>query len=75
MHELQAICLAERMYGDARDLDNFAMLDVTQGLGLGVVVGGVILAGHSGMAGEIGHITADPTGIRCGCGTAVVWRR
>jgi predicted NBD/HSP70 family sugar kinase len=68
MHELQALCLAERMYGGAHGLDNFAMLDVTQGLGLGVVVGGVILAGHSGMAGEIGHITADPTGIRCGCG-------
>ena len=68
MHELQALCLAERMYGVARDLENFAMLDVTQGLGLGVVVGGMILAGNSGLAGEIGHITADPTGIRCGCG-------
>ncbi len=68
MHELQALCLAELKYGGAHGLDNFAMLDATQGLGLGVVVGGVILAGHSGMAGEIGHITADPTGIRCGCG-------
>jgi N-acetylglucosamine repressor len=68
LHEPQALCLAERMYGIARDLDNFAMLDVTQGLGLGVVVGGMILTGNSGMAGEIGHITADPTGIRCGCG-------
>jgi N-acetylglucosamine repressor len=68
LHEPQALCLAERMYGSARDLDNFAMLDVTQGLGLGVVVGGMILTGNSGMAGEIGHITADPTGIRCGCG-------
>ena len=68
MHELQALCLAERMYGVAGVLDNFAMLDVTQGLGLGVVVGGMILTGNSGMAGEIGHITADPTGIRCGCG-------
>lgn len=68
LHEPQALCLAERMYGIARDLENFAMLDVTQGLGLGVVVGGMILTGNSGMAGEIGHITADPTGIRCGCG-------
>lgn len=68
MHELQALCLGERMYGGGRDLDNFAMLDVTQGLGLGVVVGGMILAGQSGMAAEIGHITADPSGIRCGCG-------
>jgi N-acetylglucosamine repressor len=62
VHEVQALCLGERTYGDARTLDNFAMLDVTQGLGLGVVVGGQILSGHSGMAGEIGHNTADPTG-------------
>jgi N-acetylglucosamine repressor len=68
VHEVQALCLGERTYGDARTLDDFAMLDVTQGLGLGVVVGGRLLSGHSGMAGEIGHNTADPTGIRCGCG-------
>lgn len=68
IHELQALCLGERTYGGASGLDNFAMLDVTYGLGLGVVVGGMILSGNSGMAGEIGHITVDPTGIRCGCG-------
>ena len=26
------------------------------------------LAGHRGLAGEIGHITIDPQGRRCGCG-------
>jgi N-acetylglucosamine repressor len=30
--------------------------------------GGQLLAGHSGMAGELGHVTADPLGARCGCG-------
>lgn len=68
VHELQALCLGERTYGGAHGLENFAILDVTQGLGLGVVVGGTVLAGNSGMAGEIGHITADPNGMRCGCG-------
>ena len=68
VHELQALCLGERTYGGAHGLENFAILDVTQGLGLGVVVGGTVLAGNSGMAGEIGHITVDPNGMRCGCG-------
>jgi N-acetylglucosamine repressor len=68
VQETDALCLSEWMYGDARGLHDFAMLDVTTGLGLGVMTGGQVLAGHSGMAGEVGHITVAPDGIRCGCG-------
>ncbi len=68
LHETDALCLSERTYGDARGMQDFALLDVTRGLGLGVVEGGELVAGHSGMAGEIGHITVDPAGVRCGCG-------
>jgi predicted NBD/HSP70 family sugar kinase len=68
LQETDALCLSERMYGDARGLHDFAMLDVTTGLGLGVMSGGQVLAGHSGMAGEVGHITVVPDGHRCGCG-------
>lgn len=66
--ETDALCLAERLYGAARGLADFVMLDVAAGLGLGVMSGGVLLAGHSGMAGEVGHITVAPDGVRCGCG-------
>ena len=68
VQETDALCLSERMYGDAHGLHDFAMLDVTTGLGLGVMSGGQVLAGHSGMAGEVGHITVAPDGTRCGCG-------
>jgi len=68
LQETDALCISERMYGDAHGLHDFAMLDVNTGLGLGVMSGGEVLAGHSGMAGEVGHITIDPEGIRCGCG-------
>jgi N-acetylglucosamine repressor len=66
--ESHALCLGEQAYGQARGLDDFAMLDVHTGVGLGVVSGGKLLTGHSGMAGEIGHITVVPEGRRCGCG-------
>jgi N-acetylglucosamine repressor len=56
------------MYGAARGMDDFAMLDVSTGLGLGIVSGGRLLTGNSGMAGELGHITVVPDGERCGCG-------
>jgi predicted NBD/HSP70 family sugar kinase len=68
VQESDALVLGERMYGDARDLDDFAVLDAATGLGLGVMSGGKLLAGHSGMAGEVGHITVVPDGLRCGCG-------
>ncbi|MFM8890517.1 MAG: ROK family transcriptional regulator, partial [Planctomycetia bacterium] len=68
LQETDALCLSERMYGDAGGLHDFAMLDVSTGLGLGVMAGGEVLSGHSGMAGEIGHLTIVPDGIRCGCG-------
>ena len=69
LQESHALCLAERHYGLARGLDNFAMLDVGAGVGLGVLSGGQLLKGHSGLAGEIGHITAVAVnGLPCGCG-------
>jgi len=68
VQESHALCLGERMYGEARGVDNFAMLDISTGLGLGVMIGGELLSGQSGLAGELGHITVDPHGIRCGCG-------
>ncbi len=66
--ESHALCLGELMYGAARRLDNFAMLDVSTGLGLGVMSGGKILSGESGLAGELGHMTVERNGIECGCG-------
>jgi predicted NBD/HSP70 family sugar kinase len=68
LQEIDALCLSERLSGDARGLRDFAMLDVATGLGLGVMSGGELLAGHSGMAGEVGHVTVKPDGVRCGCG-------
>lgn len=68
VQESDALCLSERMYGGARGLDHFAVLDATTGLGLAAMSGGELLTGHSGMAGEVGHITVAPDGLRCGCG-------
>lgn len=68
LQETDALCLGEQMHGAARGLLDFAMLDVHAGIGLGVMSGGQLLAGRSGMAGELGHITVDLDGAPCGCG-------
>ncbi len=68
LQESHALCVGEHLYGAGRGLDDFAMLDVTTGLGLGIFSGGRLLTGNSGMAGEIGHITVERKGLLCGCG-------
>jgi predicted NBD/HSP70 family sugar kinase len=68
LQECHALCQAEQTYGAARGIDDFAMLDVSEGLGLGVMQGGRILHGHSGLAGEFGHMTVVRNGRPCGCG-------
>ena len=68
LQECHALCLAERQYGNATGLDDFAMLDATTGVGLGVFSRGGLLTGSNGLAGEIGHLPVDPNGLECGCG-------
>jgi N-acetylglucosamine repressor len=63
-----ALCLSERACIDAGGRDDFCVFDITTGLGLGIMSGGALVAGHSGMAGEIGHVVIDPEGSLCGCG-------
>jgi N-acetylglucosamine repressor len=68
LQESHALCLAERTYGAAVGVDDFAMLDISEGCGLGVVQGGRLVEGHSGLAGELGHVTVELDGAPCGCG-------
>ncbi|MCO6458668.1 MAG: ROK family transcriptional regulator [Pirellulaceae bacterium] len=68
VQETHALCMAERYYGQARGLDDFAMLDATTGVGLSVFSHGRLLTGHRGLAGEIGHVPVQAAGAVCGCG-------
>jgi N-acetylglucosamine repressor len=68
LQECHALCLAEQVYGAAKGVADFAMLDISEGLGLGVMHGDKLLQGHSGFAGELGHVTVELDGRQCGCG-------
>ncbi len=59
---------AEARHGAAAGYSHVAVLTVGTGIGAGVVLGGQLQRGHSGLGGEIGHITVTPDGSRCGCG-------
>ncbi len=68
VQEEQALCLSEQVFGQALDMEHFAMIDVSAGMGLGVVSAGKFITGSHGFAGELGHVTVEPGGLLCGCG-------
>ncbi|MGC5172727.1 ROK family protein [Microbacterium sp. DT81.1] len=41
---------------------------VSTGVGAGVVIGGALVRGYGGQAGEIGHLVVKADGQLCGCG-------
>ncbi len=60
--------LAEHWWGAGRDVTDFAYIKVATGVGAGILIGGQIYRGATGIAGEIGHTTIDPRGPLCRCG-------
>jgi glucokinase-like ROK family protein len=74
-NDANAAALAERYFGAARDVEDFAYVVANIGLGAGLVVGGQIFSGASGYAGEAGHTTIDPDGPLCRCGNRGCWER
>jgi glucokinase len=60
---------AEFTFGAARDADDsMALFTVGTGIGGGIVIGGQLVRGANGIAGEMGHTTSVPGGHPCGCG-------
>lgn len=67
-NNVNALAMAERLYGLGRQYENFMVLTIGTGVGAGFVVDGVVLRGYSGGSGEIGHIPVAADGPVCSCG-------
>lgn len=60
--------LSESRYGAGVGSDSLAYVKIGTGIGAGLIFNGQIYRGHSGSAGELGHVTLDENGPRCSCG-------
>ena len=61
---------------EARGADapaDIVFLSVSDGVGVGVVVGGDLLRGRHNVAGELGHLPLSIDGPRCACGATGCW--
>lgn len=67
-NDVNALAVAEQLFGAGRGVPTFAVVTVGAGVGCGLVVHGELVRGATGMAGEIGHIVIDPEGVLCACG-------
>jgi len=68
-NDANSAAFGEKWLGVGRLVDDMAMLTLGTGVGGGLVLGGRIWHGMTGMAGEFGHTVVEPEGVRCGCGS------
>ncbi|MFT4264873.1 MAG: ROK family protein [Nocardioides sp.] len=66
---------AEFSYGVARGHHDVVMVNLGTGIGGGIILGGTLMRGHNGMAGEFGHMRVVPDGHECECGRRGCWEQ
>lgn len=67
-NNVNALAMAERLYGVGRRHSTFLVVTIGTGIGAGVVIDGAVVRGASGGAGEIGHTPVLEDGPLCSCG-------
>ncbi|MDK4740062.1 ROK family transcriptional regulator [Rhizobium sp. CNPSo 3464] len=67
-NDAKAIAVSEKLFGTARDIRNFSVVSLGDGVGCAHFIRGKLYRGNHGGAGEIAHCTIEPNGSPCRCG-------
>lgn len=68
-NDANVAALGEMWQGGAKGYQNVVMITLGTGIGSGIIIGGKIVTGRNGSAGEIGHINVNENETAvCGCG-------
>ncbi len=62
------VALAELKFGLAREIKDVMVINLSWGIGLGMIINGQLFRGNSGFAGEFSHIPISEAGVLCYCG-------
>lgn len=60
--------LAEKFFGNGRDVEDFVFVGLANGIGSGIISQGTIYRDYSGFTSELGHVSIDWNGRVCSCG-------
>ena len=55
--------------GAGKDVHSLIFLTIGTGVGSGIILEGKLWRGTCGFAGEMGHVTVNPDGEKCNCGS------
>lgn len=67
-NDVNTLTRMELLYGAGQSMQNFLVITVGRGVGLGIVANGQVYRGARGAGAEFGHIIIDPDGPVCACG-------
>ncbi|MDP0488562.1 MAG: ROK family protein [Fusobacterium sp. JB021] len=68
-NDVRAMAYTEKQIGSCKEVENFVMLNLCQGIGTSSFIDNKMYRGFHSMAGEIGHIVINTNSIRkCSCG-------
>lgn len=67
-NDTRAMTYGEYMKGCVKGEKNIIFVNVSWGIGIGIIIDGKIYTGKSGFSGEFGHISAYDNEIICHCG-------
>ena len=67
-NDVRAMALGESWFGVTKDIANFVTLNISNGIGAGIIINNTPYYGVDFSAGEIGHIVVEADGDKCNCG-------
>ncbi len=67
-NDSNTVTLAHQWFGEGKSIDNFIVVTIEDGIGMGIVSNGQIYRGTHGIAAEFGHVVVEPGGRLCRCG-------
>ena len=67
-NDTRAMTYGEYMQGCVKGEKNIIFVNISWGLGIGIIIDGRIYTGKSGFSGEFGHVSAYENEIICHCG-------
>jgi glucokinase len=74
-NDANCVARAEAAHGAARGAASALVVTLGTGIGGALLLDGVVLRGHNGMAGEFGHMQVVPDGQPCECGRRGCWEQ
>ena len=67
-NDANTLTLVHQWFGEGKGVNNFLVITIEEGVGMGIIANGQLFRGSRGFAGEMGHVPVVLGGEICVCG-------